>query len=74
MLKPDDGDETQWLLLAQCYHKIIEKEKASNLLSLAVERITEEALNNLGWQDRMFTKKLLESTKEMLSQDSAESK
>ena len=73
-LKPDDGDETQWLLLAQCYHKIEEKEKASNLLNLAIERVTDEALNNLGWQYRMFTKKLLESTKEMLSQDSAESK
>ena len=73
MLKPDDGFDLQWLLLAQCYHQLGEKDKAASLLKLANERITETFLGNWDWQTRLRLQTLLAETRKMLGQDSGNS-
>jgi Flp pilus assembly protein TadD len=69
MLNPDDGFDLQWLLLAQCYHQLGEKEKAAGFLKLANERITETFLGTKNWQTRLRLGTLLAETRKMLGQD-----
>jgi hypothetical protein len=73
MLNPDDGNELQWLLLAQCYHQLGEKEKAMSLLALAIERVTDSFLRDRNWQERLRLQALLAETRKMLGQDSGNS-
>jgi tetratricopeptide (TPR) repeat protein len=72
MLNPDDGNELHWLLLAQCYHQLGEKEKAANLLTLANERITDSILRDMNWQERLRIQALLSETRELLGQNSGQ--
>jgi tetratricopeptide (TPR) repeat protein len=69
MLNPDDGFDLQWLLLAQCYHQLGEKEKAAGFLKLANERITDSALREMDWQQRLRLQTILTETRKMLGQD-----
>ena len=69
MLFPDNGINLQWLVLAQCYHQLGEKEKASSLLKLANERMTEETFRQVDWQERHLLNSLLGATRKMLRQE-----
>jgi WD40 repeat protein/energy-coupling factor transporter ATP-binding protein EcfA2 len=73
MLKQDDGFDLQWLLLAQCYYQLGEREKAASFLKLANERITDKALSEMNWRERFQRRALLKETREMLGKDSSQS-
>jgi len=73
MRNADDGFDSQWLLLAQCYHQLGEKEKALILLKLANELITDSALRERDWKERLRLQTLLSETRKVLGQDSSQS-
>ena len=64
----DDGNQLQWLLLAQCYNQIGEKEKATSLFMLANKRATDSFLRDRNWRERLRLKSLLKETSVMLGQ------
>ena len=67
MLNTDDGFDIQWLLLAQCYKKLGQNKKASNLLLLANGRINDSFTKEKKWQDRLNLKSLLAETRELFN-------
>ena len=68
MVNIEDGFDIQWLLLAQCYKKLGENEKAANFLLLANDRINESYIKGKKWQDRLLLKSLLEETKKIFNE------
>jgi tetratricopeptide (TPR) repeat protein len=72
ILNLDDGFNLQWLLLAQCYHQLGEREKAASLLKLANERITGTFLGTKNWEIRLRLQTLLSETRKMLGQDTGQ--
>ena len=68
MVNIEDGFDIQWLLLAQCYKKLGENEKAANLLLLANDRINESYIKGKKWQDRLLLKSLLEETQKIFNE------
>tara|TARA_Y100001934_G_scaffold280950_1_gene389093 strand:- start:710 stop:5620 length:4911 start_codon:yes stop_codon:yes gene_type:complete len=68
MLNSDDGNHFQWLLLAQCYHKVGEKNKAQRFLLLARERVTNSFLQDRNWQERLQLRSLLSETHKILEE------